>query len=591
VGARRQLLLFLAAVLLPCAVVVAAGARLVVQERELAVRRRDDARRSAAAAIRQRLLARLEEARLRELSAIAVTTDSTPPHYADTSAALVARIDAGTVVLPWHDDSAALAFAGALDDPALSRLASRRLFARLVHANRLPAAERKPELEAIAAADPAMRDEFGVPLALYAAQALRDGRWSPKVVTRALVRARDALLSSRVLSPSACYAMKDLARPDTARIASRCADLDAAEALAREAPQLVNAASSAAATPIWMYWPQRHWLVSTSAVGARRYLVALRSPIAIVGPGEGAEALGGDFPGAYVRVPPSRPESRTTVVAFIVAALVVMIALAVTSARLLWRDVRREVQAAALRSDFVSGVTHELKTPLAAIRMYAETMREYEGLPARRRGDYLDIIVGESERLTRLIDNVLDFSRIDRGDGARPTLRPLSINNVVANVARTMAHPIEQQGFQLALAIPAETITVLGDRDSLEQAVLNLVTNAMKYSGEARDIALTLSVRGRSAVLDVVDHGIGIAEHDRERIFDRFYRAATRDGSAVTGAGLGLTIVRDVINAHGGRIAVTSTPGAGSRFTVTLPLHDDAADVMSAAAIAGSAGE
>jgi signal transduction histidine kinase len=198
-------------------------------------------------------------------------------------------------------------------------------------------------------------------------------------------------------------------------------------------------------------------------------------------------------------------------------------------------------------------------------------MREHEQLPAHRRADYLGIIIGESQRLTRLIDNVLDFSRIERG-GTRRQMRRVNLAEVARAAARTMAHPMEQQGFRLGLGVTDEPVWVMGDRDGLEQAVLNLLTNAVKYSGDSRDIALDLRSRDGAAVLEVIDHGIGIAESDRDRIFERFYRAEAPAGTVATGAGLGLTIVRDVADAHGGSITVDSAPGDRTVFTLAIPL-------------------
>ena len=203
--------------------------------------------------------------------------------------------------------------------------------------------------------------------------------------------------------------------------------------------------------------------------------------------------------------------------------------------------------------------------------MYAETMRDRPSIPHATREDYLATIVGESERLTRLLENVLDFSQIERGAKSY-RLQPLSLVDVVRRVARTMEHPLQQQGFRLYVTVPADgDVRANGDADSLEQAVLNLLTNAMKYSGDQRAITLALSCTGNEVAIAVTDNGVGIPESEHGRIFEEFYRVPTSE-NGVTGAGLGLTIVRHVAHAHGGRVTVVSSPGRGSTFTLRLPL-------------------
>ena len=247
-----------------------------------------------------------------------------------------------------------------------------------------------------------------------------------------------------------------------------------------------------------------------------------------------------------------------------------MLGVTVFGALLLWRDVRRELRLAELRSQFVSSVSHELKTPLTAIRMFAETLRLGRADGATR-DEYLDTIVNESERLTRLLNNVLDFSKIEQGRKAY-RLEPSSLVDVVRVAARAMAYPLEQHGFVLRLEIDESVPAVRVDADALEQAILNLLTNAMKYSGEGREIDLRLAQDERQAVIAVRDRGVGIPLHEQTRIFEKFYRVQTADNQRIPGTGLGLTLVDHIARAHDGSVGVESAPGHGSTFSIRVPL-------------------
>jgi signal transduction histidine kinase len=204
--------------------------------------------------------------------------------------------------------------------------------------------------------------------------------------------------------------------------------------------------------------------------------------------------------------------------------------------------------------------------------MFAETLREGRIEQEGARKEYLDTIVNESERLTRLVDNVLDFSRIERGQKTY-RLRPISLEAVVRAAARAVQYPLTSQGFRLTMDVDEGLPRARGDPDALEQAVLNLLTNAIKYSGDSREIGLQLRRVGDGAEIQVVDRGIGIPPEEQERIFGKFYRVPTRENELLPGTGLGLTLVEHVARAHGGRVAVESRPGAGSTFSIRIPLE------------------
>jgi signal transduction histidine kinase len=259
--------------------------------------------------------------------------------------------------------------------------------------------------------------------------------------------------------------------------------------------------------------------------------------------------------------------------AFYLIALFLILGITLFGSYLLWRDIRRDVRMAEMRSQFVSSVSHELKTPLTSIRMFAETLRLGRSKDKKAQEEYLDTIVNESQRLTRLLNNVLDFSKIEQG---KRTYRPeiCSLEDVIQSVARTMEYPLSQQGFTIDVNCEKNIPDVRVDRDALEQALLNLLHNAMKYSGDSREIGLQLKKRDGYAWIQVIDHGIGIPPQEQKKIFQKFYRAATPENERIAGTGLGLALVSHIVDSHGGKLELESEPGKGSAFSILLPLEE-----------------
>ncbi|HLQ78436.1 MAG TPA: HAMP domain-containing sensor histidine kinase, partial [Terriglobia bacterium] len=257
------------------------------------------------------------------------------------------------------------------------------------------------------------------------------------------------------------------------------------------------------------------------------------------------------------------------------AGLILTLGAMTLAAFLLLRDVNREVQMAEMRSHFVASVSHELKTPLTAIRMFAETLEKGRASGEQMISKYLHTIVIESERLSRLVDNVLDFSRIEQGNKTY-RMQPTCLADVVRSAARTMQYPLSQLGFTLSVSIEDNIPAVDANADALEQAILNLLGNAMKYSGEARQIEMRLGRSGEEVFIDVADHGLGISREDQGRIFEKFYRVRSVETDRIAGTGLGLTLALHVVEAHRGRLSVSSELGQGSTFSVRIPLQETA---------------
>lgn len=234
-------------------------------------------------------------------------------------------------------------------------------------------------------------------------------------------------------------------------------------------------------------------------------------------------------------------------------------------------NVRRELVLSRLKSDFVANVSHELKTPLALIRLFAETLEMGRVSRDGKAKEYYRIINKESQRLTQLINNILDFSRIEAG---RKEYRFVTgdPSRVVEDVVESYRFPIEQQGFKLNVDLqPLPEIPL--DPDALAQALINLVNNAIKYSGGEKEITIAARRNADKIEISVADRGIGIPRNEQKKIFEKFYRVESSLIHETKGSGLGLSLVRHIMDAHGGDVAVESAPGKGSTFTLVLPVR------------------
>ena len=236
-----------------------------------------------------------------------------------------------------------------------------------------------------------------------------------------------------------------------------------------------------------------------------------------------------------------------------------------------YRLVRRETEMARLKADFVANVSHDLKTPLSLIRMYAETL-EMNRLPDEpKRREYYSVITRESERLSRLIDNVLDFSRIESGRW-KYNIVPTAVEPLIREVIDSFSYPLAQEGFKVEVTVAPDLPDLPIDPDAVSQALANLVDNAIKYSGDLKRLHVEVKQVNDTVAISVADQGIGIPREEHERIFEKFYRVGRSETQGRRGSGVGLALVRHVAEAHGGRVTVESRPGDGSRFTLWLPV-------------------
>lgn len=235
-------------------------------------------------------------------------------------------------------------------------------------------------------------------------------------------------------------------------------------------------------------------------------------------------------------------------------------------------NVRREMRLSRLKSDFVANVSHELKTPLALIRLFAETLEMGRVAGAEKTTEYHRIINKETHRLTQLINNILDFSRIEAGR-KEYSFAPVDPSRVVEDVVESYRFPIEQQGFTLKVDVePLPELHI--DKDAIAQALINLINNAIKYSEVDKAVAVAGKRVGDEVHISVADQGIGIPRSEQKKIFDKFYRVESSLVHETKGSGLGLSLVRHIMEAHGGDVRVDSAPGKGSTFTLVLPVRN-----------------
>ena len=237
----------------------------------------------------------------------------------------------------------------------------------------------------------------------------------------------------------------------------------------------------------------------------------------------------------------------------------------------------KERRVSALKSEFVANVSHELKTPLALVRMFAEMLQSGRVATDAKRQEYLDIIVRESERLSALIENVLDFARLERGRGSYEFAEG-DVGDAVTRAANVYRYRAEREGMRLAVDVEPNLPRARIDERAIQLAVVNLVDNALKYAPDGKEIIVRASSEGDSVRVDVVDHGPGVPTDERQRIFERFVRLTARTSeSPVRGSGIGLALVKHIAESHGGRawVASRSAPdhggGSGSTFSFSIP--------------------
>jgi signal transduction histidine kinase len=606
---KRQIVLFLVAIVVPASVLIVLAGRIMIQDRELAAKRAADQRLEAVGQLRRELTASLEAIKLQEVNRLIRSPDQSQDS-GNQAVVFSATLDGDRLVLPSEvaslPDSAAFAQhrqegetqefakrdnAAAVAAYRLARSSARRpaesAEARLLLARALFKAGNVEEAsqiyQTLLGDSFGARDDQGVGYGFYAAQRLMEMKRAPDSVSSFLRKEVDG--ETRLTLPELYMIRDDLAGADPSARSSKLepaiAQGEQAVALARDFPHL---RAQIEAGTNWVSYGEEPWLVAMAppAPHSPGLVVAVSSAKAAP-PGvklkahvtEG-DALGDAFPGLRVEWPDNRfsENARQGVpLAIWIAGLALVLGIAVFGGYLLLRDVNRDVRMTEVRAQFIASVSHELKTPLTAIRMFAETLSLGRSRDERTKAEYLETIVNESERLARLVDNVLDFSKIEQGKKIY-RFRPTRLEDVAGSAIRAMQFPLEQEGFRLHFSVQEEIPELQADPDAIQQAILNLLTNAMKYSGDSREIDVRVGARNGDAVIEVADRGLGLGPDEQKHVFENFYRAPSHEARLIAGTGLGLTLVAHIAKAHGGRVEVESAPGAGSTFSILLPVNE-----------------
>ena len=260
---------------------------------------------------------------------------------------------------------------------------------------------------------------------------------------------------------------------------------------------------------------------------------------------------------------------------YLYSGIVVVLAM-VALAGLVARYVGRQIRLTRLRNDLIATVSHELKTPLSSIRALIDTLLEGRYHDEEQHREYLQLAAKENERLSRLIDNFLAFSRMERNKQTFELVE-VEVEKIVAAAVSAVREKFDASGGRLEVDVAAGLPKITGDADALTTVLVDLLDNAHKYTPGEQRVILRASAEGNKVRVEVQDNGVGLSRRAAKKVFDRFYQVDQSLARQTGGCGLGLSIVQFIVTAHGGSVGVSSQPGRGSTFTVTLPACEAAA--------------
>jgi two-component system phosphate regulon sensor histidine kinase PhoR len=221
-----------------------------------------------------------------------------------------------------------------------------------------------------------------------------------------------------------------------------------------------------------------------------------------------------------------------------------------------------------LKSFYVASVSHDFKTPLTSIKVFSELMQSEAEIPAEKKIEYLKIIVGETDRLTRLIDNVLDFTKIEKGI-KHYSYYETDLNLILKDIVKAVEYILKMNKFEFSVKFTSDNMIIKGDSDAIKSALFNIITNSVKYSAHNKSISIETGNSNSSAYIEIEDKGVGIPDSDKELIFQPYFRSITNE---IKGSGLGLTVVKHTMDAHKGKIELTSKINFGTKIRLMFPL-------------------
>ncbi|MFA7288931.1 MAG: HAMP domain-containing sensor histidine kinase [Melioribacteraceae bacterium] len=238
-----------------------------------------------------------------------------------------------------------------------------------------------------------------------------------------------------------------------------------------------------------------------------------------------------------------------------------------------YRNIKREMELAQIKSDFVSNVSHELRTPLALINMYAETLEMDRIKSEVKKKEYYSIISGETNRLSNIVNRILSFSKLEAGK-RNFVFEKIDLNDSAKKIYETYLHHLQNKEFEFTFVSGGEVL-ISGDKEAISEVIVNLIDNASKYSNEIKKIILRTGVVNQFGFVEIEDSGIGISQDEQSKIFDKFYRAAKGLVHDTKGTGIGLALVKYIVDGHKGKIELESDTSKGSKFRILFPLEED----------------
>ena len=254
-------------------------------------------------------------------------------------------------------------------------------------------------------------------------------------------------------------------------------------------------------------------------------------------------------------------ERSTTNIFFIILLMIVLVAGVV----FVFINIRREMELARIKSDFVSNVSHELRTPLALISIFAETLELGRTKSEEKKKEYYSIISKEAGRLSRIVNKILSFSKIEAGK-KEYRFSKVNINNIIEDIFKTYQFHLENSGFEFSFSPGPSVPEIDADSEAVSEAVINLLDNAVKYSADRKEVIISTGKEENFVYIEITDKGIGISEEAQKKIFDKFYRVSDGLVHNTKGTGLGLTLVKHIMDAHRGKVKIKSKPNEGSSF-------------------------